>query len=174
MSEEVKEKKKAEDQIQEGLTIDDTKLTEELKGQPGLFFYYAAMSARASRARRKEKLRAKEAEAGLVKEFRQKMNKEQLGTRVTEKMVDEYLSEHPDYIAMNSRLIDLEYMEDMLTLARDAFKERHQVLIELSRTMSDEKVYGNEIAVMREEFEKRIPTTRAKRPKKLQVQEATI
>lgn len=148
-------KKTVEETIQDDLEINDEKIVEELKNQPGLFFYYATMSARASRARRKAKLKAKESEAALVKDFRQRMNQEQPGVRVTERMIDEYLSAHPDYIAMNTRLIDLEYTEDMLTLARDAFKERHQALMEISRAISDERIYGNEIEHMRNQFEKR-------------------
>jgi len=137
------------------LEIDETKLEEELIRQPSKFFYWGALWARASRLRRKSRLQMKEKEASLCKAFRERAAEETPGLRITEKMLNDYLYTHPEYLQAEKDLIDKEYMDDLLSIAKEAFKERHQTLLELRRTVVEERAYGSEIEAMRRELEER-------------------
>ncbi len=165
------EKKSIESEILEDLEIDETKLNEELQKQPGKFFYYTSQWARAARSRRRTKLNAAEREAVLAKEYREIIAKETPGQRVTERMLTDYLNNHPEYLKLQEDIIKSEYMEDVLEATRDSMRQRHQVLLELSRAAHEERIYGNDItsvAGMRAEFEEREARKSRKRtPKQL-------
>ncbi len=166
MTEEETKTKEAsmEKQISEALNIDETKLSEELVRQPSLFFYYATGWALAAKKRRVIKLQVREVEASLTREFRERMIIENSGLRVTEKMISDYLAEHEKYKEAAIEQIKAEYIEDMLSAGKDAFKQRGQALLELSRNSGD--LSANEfstIKALREELEAREETKQPKR-----------
>ena len=154
MTEVIKDKT-FEEQIQEDLVIDETSLRQELLDQPSHVFYWGSMWARASRARRKQKLDIEQLEAELSKDFREAMLKSEPGARVTEKMIREFLDGHPKYQKVQLQLIQASYMEDMFSVAKDAFKSKGQSLLELSKSEAEQKFYANEMKAMREEYETR-------------------
>jgi hypothetical protein len=82
--------------------------------------------------------------------------------RVTENMIKNYLNGHPDIQEAEAELIKKEYIEEMLSVAKDAMKERHQALLEIVRRINEEAFYGGEYAAMRKELEAQ-ETVKAKR-----------
>ena len=163
MTEETKSKG-LEEEISKALNIDDTKLGEELVRQPSLFFYYSTGWALAAKKRRMIKLQVREVEASLTKEFRERMLAENTGLRVTEKMISDYLAEHSSYKEAAVEQIKAEYIEDMLGAGKDAFKQRGQILLELSRNNNDLAINEfSTIKALREELEAREDTKTIKR-----------
>jgi hypothetical protein len=147
------ETKPLETKVGQELEIDETRLEAEIARQPSKFHFYGSLWARASKKVRKEKLRVRALEASLCKSYRSKMLTEDPKLRLTERVLDDYLSEEPSWVEAKRRLIELEYMETMLELAKDGFRQRHQALIELHKTRGEEKYYGNVFENMTREFE---------------------
>ena len=158
------EKKLAiESEIQEALQINTDDIITELKEQPSLYYYYACGWALATRKRRLQKMKLNETEAKLGNEFKQLLKDDDPKVRVTERMLDDYLSENPTYQEAVNALIQSEYMESILEVAKDAFKERYGALIELSKSQKDEAIYGSEFAIMKTEMERRDEKVKRKR-----------
>lgn len=154
MTEEIKELK-VENEIQKELEIDEKDISSELGRQPSKFFYWATTWALASRKSRKIRLKRREVEARLSKEYRLVMKEDDPKLRVTEKILDDYLAEHSEYKVACEEEIQAEYMADMLGVAKEAFKVRSQALVELSRSSIEEKFYGNEVKAFATEIEVR-------------------
>jgi len=148
------EEKTTEQQIQEDLGINQDDLAKELLDQPSRFFFWSVTWARAARARRRQRLATRELEARLTKEFRELMANTQPGVRVTEKMIEDFMYGHPVYKQQSDELIKTEYAEDMLSVAKDAMKERYGALTELMRNQKDEQIMDTVAAteVMRDEL----------------------
>lgn len=175
MTEEKDTTKTMESEISEALSINETKINEELLRQPSLFYYYSVGWALAAKKRRMVRLQVRETEAILTREFRELMTSENPALRLTEKIVNDYLAEHPKYKEAAIEQIKAEYTEDMLSAAKDAFKQRGQALLELSRNSGD--LASNEFATMaalRGELEQREgdkPKQKRTRRTKAQMQE---
>lgn len=165
MAEEEK-KKTVEEQIREELEINQGDLIRELTNQPAKFYYWGALWAAASRAKRNQRLMKQEVEARLTKEFRELMAETKPTERVTENMIKMYLNGHPEMIDSEKELVRREYTEDLLAMAKDAMKERHQILLEISRRNLEEQFYGDEYKAMREELEARNVVKHKKRTKR--------
>ena len=136
--------KKIETQIQGDLDIDETKLAEELQRQPARFFYYAVSWALAQRKSRITQLRLKELEARTSASYRKEMVDTGMKPRdVTIKMVEDYCTEHVDVQALRDEWIQAEYIMDMLDIAKIAFRQRSQSLIELFKSKGEEQFYEN-------------------------------
>lgn len=146
--------------LRKDLEIDDTNLDGELLKHPSKYFYWGHIFARANRRARKEKLKLKELEAMLAKNFRDNMATEAPGTRVTEKMVTEFMYGHPDYLAQEKAVIDGEYVAEMLEVGKFAMYFRQQSLIELRKMSAEDRQYGDEIKAMRAEFDERVKKER--------------
>ena len=155
-----------EKEIKEALVIQEAELPSELKDQSTKQFYYGAMWARAVRAERAQKLTVETTEAELSQEFRQLMLAEKPTERVTEKMLKEYIANHPKYKAEQEKLIQLGLVCDMFSVAKDAFEVRAKMLIELARQDASQRFYENEVKAMKEEFERREEAKVRKRAKK--------
>ena len=168
MPKEVKEEKTTEQSIQEDLDINQDDLAKELLDQPSRFFYWSVTWARAARARRRQRLSTRELEARLTKEFRELMAGTQPGVRVTEKMIEDYLYGHPVYKQQMDEQIKTEYAEDMLSVAKDAMKERYGALTELMRNQKEEAIMDTQAAteVMRDELAAQEETRKTKKSKK--------
>lgn len=139
-------------EVKESLQINDADLPTELKEQSVQMFYYGSMWARALRAERQQKLIVESLEADLSKEFRTLMLETEPGTRVTEKMLKEFIAGHPKYVESQQKLIQAGYIADTFNVAKTAFESRGRMLLELSRQSGDSKFYAAEYANMREEF----------------------
>ncbi len=163
------DKKATETEFQEALTINTDNIVEELKEQPSTYFYYSCMWALASRKRRVQRTKLKEIEARLGRSFKLDLKTEDAKVRVSERMLDDYLAEQEEYKAALKEYIQSEYVESMLEVAKDAFKQRGIMLTELSRSHSDDKIYGNEYKVMKEELERRDEKVKRKRSKREEV-----
>lgn len=152
--------------IKESLQINDTDLATELKEQATQMFYYGSMWARALRAERQQKLIVESLEASLSKEFRELMLTTDPGTRVTEKMLKEFIAGHPKYIESQQKLIQAGYIADTFNVAKTAFESRGRMLLELSRQLGDSKFYDAEYTNMKNEFERREEKKSRGRPKR--------
>lgn len=158
------ETKAVEVEIQEELAIDETKLEEELVRQSSKSFYWSAMWARAAKARRRQQLKLRELEATLTQQYRAGIAADDPKFRVTERMVEDYLAQNPDYKAEKILTIDKEYAEDMLGVAKDGFRQRGQALIELVRLLKDDgRGTRDELEIMRKEMELRELARKEKR-----------
>jgi len=160
------DKKKVEEEIQEALTINTEDLATELKEQPAIYFYWSCSWALAARKRRNQKMKLKEAEAKLGRAFKELLRADDPKVRVSERMLDDYLAERPEYQEVLKEFTQSEYIESMLEVARDAFKQRGQMLIELSRSHSEDRIYANEYKIMEGELDRRDEKTRRKRSKR--------
>jgi len=150
-----KEKMEVETEIQGELEIDSTDLSAELTRSPSKYFYWGTCFSLAAQKARMQKLRTEETEARLSKEYRKLMADEDPKTRVTEKMINEYLSEHPDYRAAKEEEIQAEYMSDMLNVAKDAFRQRGISLLELVKAQREDQFSLNEFKTFKTELEQR-------------------
>lgn len=150
---ETKDKKDLEEEIRKALAIDETSLKEELKSQPSKHFHFGTLWAKALKAERAQRLAVEVCEAELSKEFRQEMAKISPSERITEKMVREYVSNHPTYKAEQEKLIMLGAYADILGVAKVAFESRAKILLELARQQAVDMFYEAELKKMREEFE---------------------
>jgi hypothetical protein len=154
---EEKQEKKIEERIQEELNIDETQLAEELQRQPSRFFYWAVSWALAQRKHRMTQLRGKELEARISAAYRQEMADSGMKPRdVTIRMVEDYCTEHLDVKASREESIQSEYLMDMLEIAKLAFRQRHQSLVELFKSKWEEKYYQEHgMDAMHEEVDKK-------------------
>lgn len=159
-------KKEVENEIKEELKIDDANVPGELKEHATRFYYYGSMWARALKAERHQRLFIDALEASLAKEFREMMLKDEPGTRITEKMLKEFVSNHPKFIEESRKLIHLEYVADIFNTARMAFESRGRMLLELSKQTNETKFYNHEYENMRREFELKEEKKAAKRASK--------
>jgi hypothetical protein len=162
MDQDKKTDKKIEEQIREELDINQADIIRELTNQPAKFFYWGALWAAACRAKRKQRLARQVVEAEYTNSFRAQMAVDKPTERVTENMIKNYLNGHPDIQEAEAELIKKEYIEEMLSVAKDAMKERHQALLEIVRRINEEAFYGGEYAAMRKELEAQ-ETVKAKR-----------
>lgn len=144
-----------EDGVRKDLEIDDTNLPGELKRQPGKFFYWATLKAKAAQKVRNYKagLDALKAEKG--KEFKDQMAKEDPKTRVTERMLDDFLDTNENITFARNLLIKSQYEEEMLDTAVEALRQRHYAIIELAKSKDTEQMIQNEFAQMKKDFEAR-------------------
>jgi hypothetical protein len=168
MAKEEKEEKTTEQSIQDDLEINVDDLAKELLDQPSRFFYWSVTWARAARARRRQRLATRELEARLTKEFRELMANTQPGVRVTEKMIEDFLYGHPVYKQQSDEQIKTEYAEDMLSVAKDALKERYGALTELIRNQKEEAIMdtAGAVEVMRDEITNQTAQREEKKTKK--------
>jgi len=164
------EQKTVEVEIQDELSIDETKLEEEVVRQPSKSFYWSAMWARAAKARRRQQLRLRELEATLTQQYRAGIAADDPKFRVTERIVEDYLVQHPDYKAEKILTIDKEYAEDMLSVAKDGFRQRGQALIELIRLLKDDgRASRDELEIMRKEMELRETARKEKKKSRKEI-----
>jgi hypothetical protein len=159
-------KKKVEMEIQEALAVNTDDLAGELKEQPSTFFYWSCMWALAARKRRHQKIALKEVEAKLGRRFKESLRAEDPKIRVSERMLDDYLAEQSEYQEVLQAYTQAEYTESMLEVAKDSFKQRGQMLIELSRTHGDDRYQESAYRAMAGELEKKDEKKLRKRTKR--------
>jgi hypothetical protein len=148
-------RKDIEGDLKKELEINDADIATELREQSTKFFFYGTLWARALRAERQQKLIVESLEASLSKEFRELMLRTEPGTRVTEKMLKEYISGAPLYQEAQQKLINAGYSADLFNVAKTAFESRGRMLLELSRQTGENKFYDREFLNMKDEFERR-------------------
>jgi len=153
--EQTNEKMEIATEIQDELEIDSTDLNAELVRQSSKYFYWGTCWALAAQKARLKALKTKGVEAKLSKEFRKLMTSEDPKTRVTEKMINEHLSEHPEYLEACNDEIEAEYMADMLAVGKDAFKQRGISLLELVKAQREDQFSANEFKTFKTELEER-------------------
>lgn len=159
-------KNATEERLKLDLAINDEDLPNELREQATKFFYWGSLWARALRAERQQKLKVEETEAELSKQFRQFMLESEPGTRITERMLNEYVSNHPQYIEEQGKYVKLEYVADMFNVARIAFESRGRMLIELAKRSDANRFFENEATNLSNEFIRREEKKLEKRAKK--------
>lgn len=155
-------------EIKEALDIDESDILEELRRHSAKYFWWGATWARASKQKRRLRLKTKELESRLANALRVELGGQDTKTRVTEAMKTEYLYSHPEFLEAEQELIQAEYMEEVLDVARDAMKQRGMALQELARQNRAEEMYGNEFSAMKREYKEQldeIPKKRNRRTK---------
>lgn len=105
-------------------------------------------------------------EAKLGRAYKDILRADDPKVRVSERMLDDYLAEMPEYQEAVKEFTQSEYIETMLEIARDSFKQRAQMLNELSRSHSEDRVYGNEFKIMEGELTRRDAKKLGKRARK--------
>jgi hypothetical protein len=156
----IDEKLTLEQELANEIAIDDLKLDEEMLRQPSKFFYWGSQWARAMRRLAKEELILKELESNLSKEFREMMANSKPDLRVTEKMINEYTASHPDYLTQTKTVMDWENTERLLNIAKEAMRQRYQVILDLRKYSLEAKIYGDEFKAMSKEYEQRKKKTK--------------
>jgi hypothetical protein len=137
-------------EIKEALEIDPTNIVEEVRRQPSKYFYYGVLWARAAKQQRKLHLRVKAIEAELMKAARTE------NPKISAEMKNEYLNGNSDYQAAQQDEIQAQYMEEVLSVAKDGMRQRGMLLQELSRQNRSEEMYGDEFKAIKKEYEERM------------------
>lgn len=144
-----------EEQISKDLEIDDTNIDGELKRQPGRFFYWASLKAKAAQRVRQERASLDTMRAETGKKFKEAMAVEDPKLRVTERLLDDYLDINEDVAKRKASLISAQFNEDILDVAVDAFRQKHYALVEISKSKETERIAQNEFNLMKKDFEAR-------------------
>jgi hypothetical protein len=160
-------KRDVETEIKEELTINDADLETELKEQSIKFFFRGSQWAKAIRGERQQKLLVEQTEAELSKEFRELRFKTDPTTRITEKMLKEFINGHPKYKEAQQKLIQLGYVADLLNVVKSAFESRGRMLLEMARSVGENKFYEKEFHNMEAEFIRREDKKAEKRKQKI-------
>ncbi len=146
------------------MDINEEDIDLEMQRQPAKFCFWGARFARAARTHAREKLALKELAAQIGKTFRNHMAEKQPQTRVTNDMVSTFVVNTPEYQEQERKVIEAEYQENFLNVAREAFRQRAQMILQLCRHQMDEmiqsdfKISKREMEGRAEEYEKRHPT----------------
>ena len=122
-----------EKRILKELEINESKLNGELKNEPLKFFYWGHLWAKAFRAKSGAKLRLDMIQAKLSNEYRQRMREINPRERPLVTMVESYVGEQAEYNSARSDLIHAEYAENVFAVAKEAFQQRHSILVEVSK-----------------------------------------
>lgn len=125
-------------QINEDLAINDDDLEREFQRQASKFAYYGALYARASKKHAREKLKLKELEATLSRDYRNFMKENEPKTRITESMVTTFMVTTDDWKEQSGKVIQAAHEEDLLGVAKEGFRQRAQMLIQLAKLKTDE------------------------------------
>jgi hypothetical protein len=148
-------------EIKEALEIDEADILAELRRHSAKYFYYGVLWARASKQKRRIRLKTRELESRLTNALRTSTD-----ARITAEMKAEYLNSHPEFLEAEQELIQAEYMEEVLDVARDAMKQRGIALSELARQNRAEEMYGNEFSAMKREYKEQVEEIPKKRNRK--------
>lgn len=144
--------------------INEADIDLEMQRQPAKFCFWGARYSRAARNHSRSKLALKELAARIGKDYRIKMREEEPQTRVTNDMVSTFVVNIPEYQAQERAVIEAEYQENFFNVAREAFRQRAQMILQLCRHQMDEmiqsdfKINKTEMEGRKEEYEKRHPT----------------
>lgn len=147
------EEGKLEQEIQQELAIDDTHIEGEMKRQPGKFFYWGTLQAKAANRVRNEKARLDASKAEEAKTFKENTLKEDSKIRITERMLDDYLDLNETIRGRKNALIEAQYSEELLSTAVEAFRQRHYSIVELAKSKESERMAQNEFSLMKREYE---------------------
>lgn len=123
--------------IQHDVAIDETRLSNELKEQSSKFAYWAASSAIKTQEYLAKKREASEIEAQVSRDVEKRLHKQKSmdpKTRITDKVIKDYVLLDPDYQDIQREMIDLGLESDILAGAKEAFRIRAQALLEMCRT----------------------------------------
>lgn len=133
MTEKVKELQK---RISMDLRINDANLSMELKEQPSKFAYWGAAHAIKLQEYNMAKVSFQEKESVLAAELEKiytAMKKKDSSVRTTDKIIKDAVVRHPERSASYKELIDVGLEEGILSVAKEAFRQRSQMVLELAR-----------------------------------------
>lgn len=123
--------------IQADVKIDDTRLSNELKEQSSKFAYWSAGSAIKMQEYQSKKREIVEKEARLSRDMERKLNIEKQNDpkiRITDKVIKDCVNLDPVYKSLQEEAIQLGLEYDILNGAKEAFRQRAQMLLEMCRT----------------------------------------
>lgn len=155
---------KITDELLREVDINEDDLDLEIQRQPAKFCFWGARFARAIRRHAREKLALHELRAQVGKTYRNRMAQESPQTRVTNDMVDTFVTLTPEYQEQTKAVAEAEYQENLLSAAKEAFRQRSQMLLQLARMKMDEMIQSDysinkrELEGRKDEFEKRHST----------------
>jgi hypothetical protein len=146
-------------EIKEAIEIDGTNILEELRRHSAKYFYYGVLWARAAKNQRKVHTRVKALEATLMKVARTE------NPKISSEMKTEFLNSSEEYTVAMQEEIQATYMEEVLSVAKDAMRQRGNALQELARQNRTEEWYGDEYKRMKGEFDERVKESPRRRKK---------
>lgn len=131
---------KSSEELLREIDINEDDIDLEMSRQPAKFCYWGARYARAARTHSREKLALRELAAQIGKSYRTKMKEVDPQTRVTNDMVSTFVVNTPEYQKQERVVIEAEYQENFLNVAREAFRQRAQMILQLCRHQMDEMI----------------------------------
>lgn len=125
-----------QNRIEMDLRINDAHLSRELKEQSAKFSYWAAAAAIKSQEYLQAKHTLAVKEAVLGREINEKLlqlKKVDPNTRASDKVVKDRVVAHPDYAEAFRTVLELGVEEGIAQGAKEAFRQRAQMLLEMAR-----------------------------------------
>lgn len=152
------------EEIMAELEINEDAMNRELIRQPSKFAYWGALCARASKKLAKQKLELAELKARLGRDYRLMMKEKEPNTRVTESMVDTFVITTEDFQKQANTVIYAQHEDDILTIAKESFRQRANMILQLAR-MRAEEMYETDMTIFKKEakgrYEDKIGTQEA-------------
>ena len=133
MTEKIEELQK---RIDMDLRINDANLSMELKEQPSKFAYWGAAHAIKLQEYNMAKATLQEKESTLAVELEKTysaMKKKDPSVRTTDKVIKDAVTRHPERSEAYKFLVDVGLEEGILAVAKESFRQRSQMILELAR-----------------------------------------
>lgn len=129
-----------ENKLREDLNYSQETLHEDMIKQASLFYYYGALLALASRNVESAKAQLELTEARVDHELREgSVGDATLSKiKITEAMALRAINRHNDVTAARQTLIDCKYMEGLLKVVVEAFRNRKDMLIQMGMLTREE------------------------------------
>jgi hypothetical protein len=116
-----------------------------------MYAYWGAMGAHASKKLARQKLELAEIKARLAREYRIAMAADDPKIRVTESMVESFTLSTDDYKDQMQKVIYAQHEDDLLAIAKEGFRQRAQMLMELGRQKREEMYEEGGLQILRKE-----------------------
>lgn len=150
---------KLQKRIELDLQINDSDISRELKEQPAKYAYWGASHAIKSQEYLAAKQRVSQTEAMLGKDINQQLlHQKKLDslTRMSDKVVKDKVYMHSEYQQAHRELLELGVEEGILGAAKEAFRQRSYMVLELARMERHELLTPENVMVRKlvKEYEK--------------------
>ena len=142
------------EEIMAELEINEGRMSQEVTRQPSKFAYWGSLASRASKKLSKQKLALSVLKAQLGRDYRLMMKDREPNTRITEAMVDTFVITTEDFLNQANTVIYAQHEDDMLNVAKEAFRQRANMLLQLAK-MQMEEMYETDMKIFKKETEGR-------------------
>lgn len=139
------------EEVSRQLEINLDNIGEELSRQPSRYAYWGAMAAHASKKLARQKLNLAEVKAKLARDYRIAMADNEPNVRVTESMVDAFVTVTDEFKDQIQKVIYAQHEDDLLSVAKEALRQRAQMLLELGRQRREEMYEEGGLTIYKED-----------------------